>query len=132
MSSTDSQKLLMVVMNGGAAIKYTRGQTVPEHQRQYIDNMDKRMDVGIDLSGEFINNPNVLQRTQFVASLMINALSEDNDTLASAMCTYIAERMPDLDQVKAAYKEESGLSIELVFDRSYAKSQQEQVITFNA
>ena len=126
-----SDKQLTVVINGGAVLKFDRGKPVPGHQRQYLDNMDKRMDQGIELSGKSIENPNALQRIQFVASSMINALSEENDTLAAAMCTYLAKRMPDLDQVKAAYKDDSGLSIELVFDRSYEKAQQEQVITFN-
>ena len=124
-------KQLTVVINGGAVLEFDRGKPLPGHQRQYLDNMDKRMDEGIELSGESIESPNALQRTQFVASSMINALSEENDTLAAAMCTYLAKRMPDLDQVKAAYKDETGLSIELVFDRSFEKAQQEQVITFN-
>ncbi len=126
-----SKEQLTVVINGSAILEFDRGQPVPGHQRQYLDNMDARMDQGITIGDKYIEKPNPLERTQFVASSMVNALSEENDTLAAAMCTYLAKRMPDLQQVKATYKEESGLSIELVFDRSFATSQQEQVITFN-
>ncbi len=131
MNTQQHTKQLTVVINGSAVLEFDRGKPLPGHQRQYLDNMDKTMDQGIELSGESIKHPNPLQRTQFVASSMINALSEENDTLAAAMCSYLAKRMPDLDQVKAAYKDDTGLSIELVFDRSFEKSQQEQVVTFN-
>ncbi len=126
-----SKEQLTVVINGSAILEFDRGQPVPGHQRKYLDNMDARMDQGITIADKHVDSPNALEKTQFVASSMINALSEENDTLAAAMCTYLAKRMPDLQQVKASFKEESGLSIELVFDRSFAKSQEEQVITFN-
>ena len=126
-----SKKQLTVVINGAPILEFDRGQPIPGHQRQYLDTMDARMDKGIMLGDKVIKTPNPLERTQFVASSMVNALSEENDTLAAAMCTYLANRMPDLQQVKSSYKEETGLSIELVFDRSFTKSQQEQVITFN-
>lgn len=125
-----SEKLI-VVINGSPILEFDRGKPVPGHQRQFLDNMDERMDQGILLSNEHIDKPNALQRVQFVANSMVLALSEENDAMGAAMCTYLAKRMPDLQQVKAAFKEETGLSIELVFDRSFEKSQQEQVVVFN-
>lgn len=124
-----SEKLI-VVINGNPILEFDRGKPVPGHQRQFLDNMDGRMDKGIHLAGESIADPNALQRVQFVANSMVLALSEENDALGAAMCTYLANRMPDLQQVKAVSNEESGLSIELVFDRSYEKAQQEQVVVF--
>jgi hypothetical protein len=122
---------LTIIINGKPVLEYDRGKPVPAHQQQYLDNMDQRMDQGIVVADESIADPNPLQRTQFVASSMVNALLEENDTLAIAMCTYLGKRMPELQQVKAIQKEETGLSIELVFDRSYEKAQQEQTISFN-
>ncbi len=126
-----SKKQLTVVINGNPILEFDRGIPLPGHQRRYLDNMDKKMDQGIMLSAVSIENPNALERVQFVANSMVNALLEENDTLAAAMCTYLAKRMPDLQQVKAVNDEEKGLSIELVFDRSFAQTQQEQVIQFN-
>lgn len=126
-----SEKKLMVVVNGSPILEFDRGKALPGHQRQYLDSMDEKMEAGVMLSGESITEPNVLQKAQFVANSMVNALLEENDTLAAAMCTYLAKRIPDLEQVQAKNTDDSGMSIELVFDRSYEKTMQEQVITFD-
>ncbi len=147
----NSHKLLHVIINDEAILEFDRSKPVPGHQRQYLDKMDARMDQGIQLGADFIKAPNALQRSQFVANSLINALQNDDDGIASAMCTYLAKRMPDLQQIKCASqnnrvsqnhhaspkKSESNdaeadkeLSIELVFDRSFEKAQQEQAIQF--
>ncbi len=123
-------KKLTVVINNNPILEFDRGKPLPGHQRQYLDNMDTRMDQGILLGEAPIDKPNALERAQFVANSMVNALLEEKDALAAAMCTYLAKRMPDLQQVKASHDAEKGLSIELVFDRSFEKAQQEQVIEF--
>ena len=129
----DSHKLLYVIINNKPILEFDRSKPVPGHQRQYLDNMDARMDQGIQLGADFIKAPNALQRSQFVANSLVNALQNDQDGIASAMCTYLAKRMPDLQQIKCASKEgdsDKELSIELVFDRSFEKAQQEQSIQF--
>lgn len=126
-----SEKKLMVVVNGSPILEFDRGKPLPGHQRQYLDSMDEKMEAGVVLSGESIAEPNVLQKAHFVANSMVNALLEENDSLAAAMCTYLAKRIPDLEQVQAKNTDDSGMSIELVFDRSYEKTMQEQVITFD-
>jgi len=129
----DSHKLLYVIINNEPILEFDRSKPVPGHQRQYLDNMDDRMDQGIQLGADFIKAPNALQRSQFVANSLVNALQNDQDGIASAMCTYLAKRMPDLQQIKCASKEgdsDKELSIELVFDRSFEKAQQEQSIQF--
>jgi hypothetical protein len=129
----DSHKLLYVIINNEPILEFDRSKPVPGHQRQYLDNMDARMDQGIQLGADFIKAPNALQRSQFVANSLVNALQNDQDGIASAMCTYLAKRMPDLQQIKCVSKEgdsDKELSIELVFDRSFEKAQQEQSIQF--
>ncbi len=129
----DSHKLLYVIINDEPILEFDRSKPVPGHQRQYLDKMDARMDQGIQLGTDFIKAPNALQRSQFVANSLVNALQNDQDGIASAMCTYLAKRMPDLQQIKCMSKADEpdkDLSIELVFDRSFEKSQQEQAIQF--
>ena len=141
----DSHKLLHVIINDEAILEFDRAKPVPGHQRQYLDKMDARMDQGIQLGADFIKSPNALQRSQFVANSLINALQNDDDGIASAMCTYLAKRMPDLQQIKCVSQKhhaspkksesndgeaDKALSIELVFDRSFEKAQQEQAIQF--
>ena len=94
------------------------------------------MNQGIQLGDDFITTPNPLQRSQFVANSLINFLLKDEYSMAIAMCTYLAKRMPDLLQIKAQGSigindKENPLSIKLVFDRSYEKSQLEKPIKFH-
>ena len=121
---------LHAIVNGVAILEYDRGKPVPGHQRQYIDNMEVRMDAGIQLGDDHITNPNPMQRAQFVANSLINALYKEDYPIATAMCTYLAKRIPDLKQVKAAGDDENDMSIELVFDRDYETAQKEQPIEF--
>ncbi|KAG1682841.1 hypothetical protein GQR58_010630 [Nymphon striatum] len=130
---------LYVIFNGNPVLEFDRTKPVPGKQRQYLDNMDTRMNTGIQLGNDFIEVPNVLQRSQFVANSLVNALLKENDTLAVAMCTYLAKRMPDLQQIQCKSEEDQNereatdspkLSIEFVYDRNYEKAQQEQTIQF--
>jgi hypothetical protein len=133
-SSLDSN-MLYVVVNEEPILEYDRKKPVPGHQRQYLDNMDSQMDQGIQLGQDFIKHPDALQRSQFVANSLVNLLLKDKYSMAIAMCTYLAKRMPDLQQIKCKDNSEEGsdkeTSIELVFDRSYEKAQQEQMIQFH-
>ncbi|MEE9445821.1 MAG: hypothetical protein V3V19_09175 [Cocleimonas sp.] len=134
MENTLNADLFYVILNDEPLLEFDRKKPVPGHQRQYLDNMDSQMDQGIQLGDDFIRTPNPLQRSQFVANSLINLLLKDEYSMAIAMCTYLAKRMPELQQVKAQGKfddKENDLSIELVFDRSYEKSQQEQTINFH-
>jgi len=125
------KKKLVVVYHGQVMLEFDRGVAVPGKQRQYLDEMDQRMDQGISLGEDTILQPNPLQRAQFVANSMVTALMKDNSNQAIAMCTYLAKRIPDLEQVKAISKDDGALSIELVFDRSFEKAQQEQTVEFS-
>lgn len=112
-------------------LEFDRSKPVPGHQRQYLDNMDSQMNQGVQLGKDFIENPDALQRSQFVANSLVNHLLKDEYSVAIAMCTYLGKRMPDLQQIKCEGEKDKELSIELVFDRSYEQSQQEQMIQFH-
>lgn len=121
---------LTVVVNGVSILEFDRGKPIPGQQRQALDVMDQNMDKGIKLGEEHIPSPNPMQRAQFVANSLINALFAENYSLATAMSTYLAKRIPELQQVKAAGDIETSLNIELVFDRSYEKASTEQTVEF--
>ena len=124
---------LHVIFNNEVVLEFDRSKPVPGHQRSYLDKMDARMDDGIQLGDDFIDEPNILQKSQFVANSLVNALLKQNYDLSIAMCTYLGKRMPDLKQIKCegTEDEESGISIEFVYDRNYEQAQQEQTIQFH-
>ncbi|HIO93567.1 MAG TPA: hypothetical protein EYG68_12115 [Leucothrix mucor] len=129
MSDNNSENKLHVIVNGISILEFDRNKPLPGHQRRYLDQMDVTMDAGIRLGDDDIENPNTLQRAQYIANSLINALFKENYDLGIAMCTYLAKRIPDLLQIKAI-GEENEPSIELVFDRNLEKAQQEQTIEF--
>ncbi|MEZ5479990.1 MAG: hypothetical protein R3E95_21660 [Thiolinea sp.] len=119
-----------VIVNKTPLLEYDRSKPVPGQQRRYLERMDAQMDQGIVMGGENIPQPNSMQRSQFVANSMINALFEENYSLAIAMCTWLAERIPELKQVQASGDIDQTMQVDLIFDRDYARSQTEQPIQF--
>ena len=112
--------LMAVLLNGIAQIEYDRRKALPDHQGAYLDKMDRRMDEGIEADGRLIENPDRLQRAQFVAGNLAHAIQTGNEELAAAMTTYLAVRLADLKQVKIR-EEGDGFAIELVFDEEYVR-----------
>lgn len=111
---------LVVVLDGVSQLEYLRATPLQEAQRQYLDRLDARMDGGIELGGRRVEQPNPLQRAQFIALQLLQAVQDGNEAVAAASCAYLANRVPDLKQVRATTR--GGLlSFDLVFDRAYAK-----------
>ena len=114
--------ILAVVLNGTLQLEYHRDKPLPKAQLQYLDRMDQIMDAGIALADVQIAAPDQLQRAQFVANSLIQALQDDNEALAAASCAYLANRIPELRQVKASTVNDQR-SIDLVFDKNYVPEQ---------
>lgn len=116
----DKTLMLTVVIDGQPHLEYDRGKALPEAQSIYLDRMDKKMDAGIRLGGQAVERPDRLQRAQFVALHLLEAMQEGDDGLIAASCAYLARRLPDLSQVKASLAGDQ-VSAELVFGEPYAK-----------
>ena len=109
---------LVVVINGQAVIEYDRNKRLPGHQREFLDKMDMDMQAGIELGGERIANPDLQSRAKYVAIHLINAIVNEHDSMIAATCAYLANRLPDLKQIKANEQNEE-FSFDLVFDQDY-------------
>ena len=124
--------ILAVLLNGVAQIEYNRDKQLPPHQELYLEKMDTKMDDGIQVGDTMISNPDQNQRVQFVAGNLADAILNDQESAAAALCSYLAKILPDLKQVKitqsssengsaaaSAVNDKSEISIELVFDEHY-------------
>lgn len=60
----------------------------------FFAKMDADMDKGWQMSREFVENPDRVQRCQIAADRILTAISSDNKTLALLMAAYILERLP--------------------------------------
>ncbi|MGA0936410.1 MAG: hypothetical protein ACO378_07200 [Sedimenticolaceae bacterium] len=124
-------QLLVVLVDDQVLIEFDHAKPVPENQLAYLDQMDRRMDDGIELQGEFIADPNEEQRAKFVAQNMAMLLGEGQDQAAVAMCTYLGVRRPALKQVKIS-STSAGISVDLDHENVYQKPAPEpQVVMFN-
>ena len=112
--------IMAVFLNGIAQLEYDRNKLLPDHQAAYLDKMDTRMAAGILVEGEMVRNPDQNQRTQFAAANLVAALNMEDESMAAAMCSYLAIRLPELKQVKIE-DNDGEVSIELVFDEEYRK-----------
>ena len=100
--------------------EYDRTKPLAEQQKQYLDRMDKQMDGGITLGDEHVANPDQQQRAQFVAFTLLTAIEQDNEAVIAAMNSYLAERYPDLKQIKADTDQNSRkVMFDLIFDQEH-------------
>ena len=110
--------MMAVLLNGVAQLEYDRDVPLTDYQRTYLDKMDKKMDDGIEVDGKRLENPDENEKAQFVVANLLSAMKADNAGLTSALCTYIADGMPDLKQL--IIEENDGeVSIDFVFDEEY-------------
>ena len=111
--------VMAVLLNGAAQIEYNREMTLPAKQQDFLDRMDQDMDAGIRLGNQDIDWPDQIQRAQFVAIHMVQSILADNEQHTAASCAYLANRLPDLKQVRAVTKPDGAIGIDLVFTEDY-------------
>ena len=110
--------MMAVLINGIAQLEYDRNKPLTDYQQTYLDKMEEKMDQGIIIDGKTIETPELSEKIQFVAANMLSAMKEDNAGVTSALCTYIATRLPELKQIKVIENVDE-MSIEMVFDEDY-------------
>jgi hypothetical protein len=112
--------IMAVLLNGVAQLEYDRTRALPPHQAAYLDKMDAKMDKGIELDHTFIEQPDLDTKARFIAANLLSAIKNDDEAMAASLCTWLANRLPELKQVKYV---ESGdeIMIDMVFDEAYQK-----------
>ena len=115
-----SSNIMAVILDGIAQLEYDRNKPLPDHQALYLDKMDQKMDEGIQVGETSIANPDLNERAQFVAANLASAIINNDEAMSSALCSYLANRIPELKQVKLANNNDE-ITIDLVFDEEYVK-----------
>ncbi len=113
--------IFAVLLNGVAQLEYDRNKPLTDYQTRYLESMDEKMDNGFEIGGETITQPDLSQKTQFVAANLLHALQSGDEGMTSALCTWLATRHPDLKQLKYDDRGNDGnVAIELVYDEEYS------------
>jgi hypothetical protein len=113
-------KIMAVLLNDIAQLEYDRDKSLTDYQAAYLVSMDKKMDDGIDLNGQQITNPDINQRSQFIAANLLDAIKKSDESMSAALCSYLADRLPDLKQIKIT-EQDNSVTIDLVFNEEYIK-----------
>ena len=77
-------------------LRYECGATLPALQRRQLEQLDRRLDQGIELDGENIAAPDAGQRLRFVLGLLLRALPRGEDAALRGLCTWLGQRVPGL------------------------------------
>ncbi len=124
-------KKLVAVLNGESQVEYDRTRPLGEKQEQYLAIMDAKMADGIPQGAGNIFAPDLQQKAQFVANQMVQAIKSGNEQLAAATLSWLATRLPDLQQVSADEKE-GEITIRFIYDKSYVKAQPINFVKLNS
>ncbi len=115
-------------IDGASQLEYDRSKPLPERQREYLDRMDADMDRGIVLGGVQVPHPDLQQKAQFIAQALAEAIRDDNEPVAAATLSWLANRLPDLKQVKILDMGDGRMGYELIFDREFAPESKVQFV----
>jgi len=63
--------------------------------KDYFDMLDKDMDQGYQMSRDWVEKPDLMQRCQIVSERILTALENDNKKTGTLMAAYILSRVPN-------------------------------------
>ena len=106
---------LSVFINGKKILDYDKNSRQPGKLRQFLDNMDLDMDAGIEINDEMISSPDKMQRANYVAMSLLYGIENKSDGMISATCGYLANRLPELKQVRSV-EEGNQIVMDLIFN----------------
>ena len=104
---------IVVIINDENVYEFDKNSQLDDQQLKFLDKMDSDMDQGIKIKGELILDPDHVQRAHFVAMNLIKALQQENETMISASCAYLANRFNALREVHLK-KSNGTIEVELV------------------
>jgi len=66
---------------------------------QFFNKMDIDMDAGWQMSREWVDNPDNVQRCQIAADKILTAIHSENEKIATLMAAYILKKLPNITSV---------------------------------
>lgn len=118
---------MIVQVDGKVVLEYDRRKPLNKKQKEDLSLIDEQLSQDFKVKKHADLKPDPLKSTELIACALIKALQTGNDHVTAASCAWLANRIPELRQVKAKTEDSDSISIELVFNRGY---QPEQTIHF--
>ena len=114
---------LVVQVDGEVVLEYDRRKPLNKRQREDLSRIDSRLSADTKAGEQSDTEANPLKFTEIVACALVRALQTNNDQVTAASCAWLANRIPELTQVKAKIEDGEHISVELVFNRGYLPEQ---------
>lgn len=86
--------MILQVQVGEDSFRVRVPEEVLDTARPFFARLDADMDRGWQMSREFVERPDRLQRCQIVADKLLTSIMQGNEASAMLMAGYIALRMP--------------------------------------
>jgi len=91
--------MILDVVIDGRNYRLNVPQDMLEEGEAFFEKMDRDMDRGWQMSREFVEQPDRINRCQIAADRILAAMESSNETLALLMAGYILTRMPGVTKV---------------------------------
>ena len=118
---------MVVQVDEKVVLEYDRLKPLNKKQKEDLSRIDAKLSQDDSAKEHPGSKPNPLKSTELIACTLIKALQTGNDHITAASCAWLANRIPELRQVKVKTEDAERISIELIFNRGY---QPEQTIHF--
>jgi hypothetical protein len=112
-------EVVKFLFNGTPQLEYDRSVPLSEKQLESLDRMDRKMDQGFVLGDEVIGDADKTRRAQYVALQLVQALQADDEARMAALMAWLANRLPELKQVRAITGPDDNIAVDLMFDRPH-------------
>ena len=109
-----------VLIDGSLELYWDRTVNMNLAQREAVSRLEARLREGFDVDGVRYEHPDLLERAQFAASLIPQALRRDDASLAATALALACASLPDLKQIQYRRRQDDGWDIAFVSDRHYA------------
>lgn len=109
-----------VLIDGELALYWDRAAALSGAQRAAVDRLEARLRRGFEADGRRYENPGALERAQFAASMIPQALERGRDDLAATALALACAALPDLKQLQCRRRGDGRCDIAFVSDRCYA------------
>ncbi len=67
---------------------------------EFFEQMDRDMDKGWQMSRQWVENPDLMDRCRIVGDKLLSALEKENHKLGRLMAGYILNRLPNIDTLE--------------------------------
>ena len=109
-----------VLIDGELALYWDRAAALSGAQRAAAEGLETRLRRGFEADGKHYENPGALERAQFAASMIPQALERGRDDLAATALALVCAALPDLKQLQCRRRGDGRCDIAFVSDRCYA------------